>query len=195
MQYEIEIDGRVRRVIVNRVGDAFAVDVDGRRWRIDAARIDPRTVSLIVGTDPPHGDTGETTRLPRPASASPGPATPESGGPSHEVTVSSGPDGRMAVMVGATAFSLALNGGRRRRTDEMGGRSDGPQRIAAPMPGKIVRVLVASGDAVHVRQPLVVVEAMKMENELRAGRDGTVGEVHVKEGVSVEAGAPLIDIL
>ena len=62
------------------------------------------------------------------------------------------------------------------------------------MPGKIVRVLVAAGDTVEVRQPLVVVEAMKMENELRAERPGTVARVHVKDGASVEAGAPLIDI-
>ena len=45
------------------------------------------------------------------------------------------------------------------------------------------------------RQPLIVVEAMKMENELRAGRDGIVGVIHVKEGAPVDAGAPLIDIL
>jgi biotin carboxyl carrier protein len=195
VQCEIEVEGRVRRVIVNRVGEAFAVEVDGRSWRVDAARIDPLTVSLIVGRVPPNGDTGETIGVRRPANLG-GPATAESGGgPSHEVTVASGPDGRMVVSVGATAFSLALNGGRRRRTDEMSGRSDGPQRITAPMPGRIARVLVAPGDVVHGRQPVVVVEAMKMENELRAGRDGTVAHVHVKEGVSVEAGTPLIDIL
>ena len=62
------------------------------------------------------------------------------------------------------------------------------------MPGKIVRVLVKPGDAVQVRQPLVVVEAMKMENEIRAGRDGTVGEVHAQEGASVEAGTLLVVI-
>ena len=69
-----------------------------------------------------------------------------------------------------------------------------PQRLVAPMPGKVVRVLVKTGDAVHARQPLVVVEAMKMENELRASRDGTVAEIHVREGQSVEAGALLIVI-
>jgi acetyl-CoA carboxylase biotin carboxyl carrier protein len=55
-------------------------------------------------------------------------------------------------------------------------------------------VFVRPGEAVTARQPLVVVEAMKMENELRANRDGTVAEVHVREGLSVEAGAPLIVI-
>jgi biotin carboxyl carrier protein len=62
------------------------------------------------------------------------------------------------------------------------------------MPGKVVRVLVKNGDTVLARQPLVVVEAMKMENELRAGRDGTVAEVHAKEGASVDAGALLVEI-
>jgi biotin carboxyl carrier protein len=62
------------------------------------------------------------------------------------------------------------------------------------MPGKIVRVFVRPGDTVTARQPLVVVEAMKMENELRAGRAGTVAEVHAREGASVEAGALLIVI-
>jgi biotin carboxyl carrier protein len=62
------------------------------------------------------------------------------------------------------------------------------------MPGKIVRVLVKAGDAVEARQPLVVVEAMKMENELRAVRGGTVSEVHAHEGRSVDAGALLVTI-
>jgi biotin carboxyl carrier protein len=62
------------------------------------------------------------------------------------------------------------------------------------MPGKVVRVLVQAGDVVSARQPLVVVEAMKMENELRAGRDGTVAGVHAFEGESVEAGALLVVI-
>jgi biotin carboxyl carrier protein len=60
------------------------------------------------------------------------------------------------------------------------------------MPGKVVRVLVRPGDTVRARQPLVVVEAMKMENELRAPRDGTVSDVTAREGASVEAGALLV---
>ena len=60
------------------------------------------------------------------------------------------------------------------------------------MPGKVVRVLVKPGDEVKTRQVLVVVEAMKMENELRAAHDGKVASVFVSPGQSVEAGAPLI---
>ena len=69
--------------------------------------------------------------------------------------------------------------------------SVGPQRILAPMPGKVVRVLVGVGDAVVARQGLIVVEAMKMENELRASKDGRVMSIAVAEGQSVDAGAVL----
>jgi biotin carboxyl carrier protein len=68
----------------------------------------------------------------------------------------------------------------------------GPQRILAPMPGRILKVLVKSGDAVVARQGLVVVEAMKMENELRSAKAGIVAEVRVTEGMSVEANAVLV---
>jgi pyruvate carboxylase subunit B len=60
------------------------------------------------------------------------------------------------------------------------------------MPGRVVRLLVAIGDRVHDRQGLVVVEAMKMENELRASRAGTVREIVVAAGTAVEAGAVLL---
>ena len=59
------------------------------------------------------------------------------------------------------------------------------------MPGRVVRLLVASGDEVDARQPIVVVEAMKMENELRSPKAGRVKEVVVKAGESVEAGRVL----
>jgi acetyl/propionyl-CoA carboxylase alpha subunit len=110
-----------------------------------------------------------------------------------EVTVV--PDNRPVSLRSRLArcrLRVTVNG--RRRTGSPGPAVAGPQRIVAPMPGKIVRVFVGPGDAVTARQPLVVVEAMKMENELRANRDGTVAEVHVHEGLSVEAGAPLIVI-
>ncbi|RPJ64661.1 MAG: acetyl-CoA carboxylase biotin carboxyl carrier protein subunit [Acidobacteria bacterium] len=68
----------------------------------------------------------------------------------------------------------------------------GPQRITAPMPGKVLKVLVAAGESVEERQGLVVVEAMKMENELRAPRAGRVREVHVQEGAPVESGRLLV---
>jgi biotin carboxyl carrier protein len=71
-------------------------------------------------------------------------------------------------------------------------RSRGPEGLTAPMPGRVVRVLVAEGDDVGAGQGLVVIEAMKMENELRSPRQGRVREVAVREGQAVEAGALLV---
>jgi biotin carboxyl carrier protein len=73
-------------------------------------------------------------------------------------------------------------------------RASGPARLTAPMPGRVVRVLVADGALVEAGQGLVVVEAMKMENELRAPRAGCVEQVAVSQGQAVEAGALLLVI-
>lgn len=71
---------------------------------------------------------------------------------------------------------------------------EGKQAITAPMPGKVVKVLVKVGDEVAEGQGVVVVEAMKMENELKSPKAGKVTELHVKEGVSVELGAQLVTV-
>jgi biotin carboxyl carrier protein len=173
VRYEIEAGGRTRQVVVTRVGAAFAVTMDQRTWNVDAARIDAHSLSLIVD-DVLQGRRGLSSDV---------------------AVVADAATGQLTVHVGGTPVVVTVNGRRRwGRKDESGGSGAGPQRVTAPMPGKIVRVLVASGDVVAARQPLVVVEAMKMENELRAGRAGTVADVHAREGASVEAGALLLVI-
>jgi biotin carboxyl carrier protein len=72
--------------------------------------------------------------------------------------------------------------------------ASGPAPLKAPMPGLIVRVNVAVGDAVNAGQGLVMMEAMKMENELRATSAGTVKAVHAVPGTAVEKGALLIEL-
>jgi len=74
------------------------------------------------------------------------------------------------------------------------GASRGAQRLTAPMPGKVVAVAVAVGDTVEPGDPLVVLEAMKMENEFKAAVAGTVREVRVQSGQPVNAGDLLIVI-
>jgi len=183
MQYEVEIGGKVRQVVVTRTGGAFAVSVDGRTRLVDAARIDAHTMSLVVDSLLPveHSAAGrhdaQANRV-------------------YEVSVAPGlGPGELQVHVGTLPVAATVNG-RRRWGQKHEGRSagSGPQRVIAPMPGKIVRVLVKAGDRVSPRQPVVVVEAMKMENELRASREGTIAEIHVRQGISVEAGALLLVI-
>jgi biotin carboxyl carrier protein len=160
VQYEIEVNGRIRQVSVERAGGRFAVSVDGRTRDVDARRLDGHTLSLIVGP-----------------------------GASYDVGIA--PDaatGMIGVRVGAAECVVAFNGRRRGRLDDRDHGASGPQHLVAPMPGKIVRVAVRPGEAVRARQTVVVIEAMKMENELRAARDGTVGEIHAREGAPVVAG-------
>jgi biotin carboxyl carrier protein len=70
----------------------------------------------------------------------------------------------------------------------------GAAMVKSPMPGKVVRLLVKAGDELKAGQGVAVVEAMKMENELRAPKDGKVQEVRVREGQAVEAGETLVTL-
>lgn len=80
----------------------------------------------------------------------------------------------------------------RRRKASQSGASGGDGLVSAPMPGKIVDVLVAKGDTVKSGQALAIIEAMKMQNELTSPLDGTVAEVRVTAGDTVEADAKLV---
>lgn len=66
--------------------------------------------------------------------------------------------------------------------------------VVAPMPGIILNVLVKEGDQVNAGDAILVLEAMKMENEIHAPRAGTVKKIHVKEGSEVRAGSELIEL-
>ena len=111
-------------------------------------------------------------------------------GRSHEMGVERRPGGYRVVGRDATVtvtLSEASSNGVPRREG-----ASGPARLVAPMPGRVVRVLVAEGQDVEVGEGLVVIEAMKMENELKAPRPGRVSEVAVQEGQAVDAGALLV---
>jgi biotin carboxyl carrier protein len=164
MRLDLVIGGHARAVEIVREGRHLRVTLDGRSWTVDARQMDERTWFLRLPDD----------------------------GISREVGISEGTRGSLVVHVGADAVAIQPRARSRGRGAERG--ETGPQEVVAPMPGKIVRVLVRPGDAVVARQGVVVVEAMKMENELRATKPGTVRDVFVREGVSVEAGAPLVVI-
>ena len=101
---------------------------------------------------------------------------------------------RLVVVIDGYRFEAEVRDPRRWSPQSAGRGHDGIQTIAAPMPGKVVRVLVAAGDSVAPGQGLVVVEAMKMQNELKAPRTGRVLSVAVREGATVAAGEPLVTI-
>jgi biotin carboxyl carrier protein len=176
MIFDVAIGDRVRTVGIVRKGGLLHVDVDGRTHVVDARRVSDSVVSMLVQLD----GAAALARSVDAAFAAPG--------GNRDVDVhNDGPAVALQIRP-AGAF------GRQKKEGQAGAAGAGPQRVIAPMPGKVVRVLVKPGDAVTARQGLVVVEAMKMENELRAARDGRVRDVAVKEGQSVDAGTVLLTV-
>lgn len=112
-------------------------------------------------------------------------------GRSYEVATVPGREG-LDVYVSGDAFQVRV-------TDELWARTGadtetetGEETVRSPMPGSVVRILVNEGDRVEPGQPVVIVEAMKMQNELAAVRRGTVISVRAKEGDVVDQDAPLV---
>jgi biotin carboxyl carrier protein len=99
------------------------------------------------------------------------------------------------VVVGPRRYLVELRDPRRWRRAGSSFEVEGPQEIVAPMPGRIVRVLVNEGQDVERGQGLLVIEAMKMQNELRALRAGRVERIYIKEGSGVESGGHLIRLV
>jgi biotin carboxyl carrier protein len=172
MTFEIEVNGCTRRVSIERAGaepGRFRVTVDGAARLVDAQRVGEFGISLLF---PGESHAGTTISL------APGSSR-----------------GEVLAHVAGRAIPMVVNGRRAGRGGvDAGGTAHGEQKITAPMPGRVVRVLVARGEDVEVRQPVVVVEAMKMENELRSPKAGRVKDVAVEAGASVEAGRVLVVI-
>jgi biotin carboxyl carrier protein len=164
----VDVNGRARRVTAERHGSSWRLTIEGTAWVVDAMRVDACTLSLLVS--------GRDHAL-----------------ASHEAMVVSSGNGQWSVSVSGATLSASLDGSRPRRHADgpLRGSAKGVHRVTAPMPGRVLRVLVEAGQAVRARQPLVVVEAMKMENELRSPADGLVTTVPVKAGQPVDAGALL----
>jgi biotin carboxyl carrier protein len=169
MKFQFDVAQRTRTVEVHRLAQGYRVLVDGREQTVDATRVQGDTWSFLLRAADGAIRSVEAV------------VTPRNG------------DGGVDVFIEGHRIEVAQrNGLGRRARGVASAHGSGPQRLTAPMPGKVVRVLVKAGDEVQPRQGLVVVEAMKMENELRAERRGQVRDVFVKEGQSVEAGTALV---
>jgi biotin carboxyl carrier protein len=178
MTFEVEVDGRTFPVSIERMDSPrrFRVLVAGVPQVVEVAR--PTDFSLLLLTK--NSAVGDGSGREK--------GTVADVQTSTDFQLAPGPGaGELLVGLEGRTISVTVNG-RRSAHAEAGAHGHGQASIAAPMPGRVVRVLVAPGDEVAARQGVVVVEAMKMENELRAPRAGRVKEVSVTAGMSVEAG-------
>ena len=103
-----------------------------------------------------------------------------------------GPNGEMQIAVGETRYMVEVRDPRSLKARRANaGATDGPKKISAPMPGKVVRIISPEGTEVEVGQGVIVIEAMKMQNELKSPKKGIVKKIMTAEGATVNAGDAL----
>lgn len=158
----------------------YRVTIEGRERDVDVAIAPSGSISVSLDGQPFDGEV-------RPV---PGGVSLRIGGKVKDVFVAGTDEVQLASGPARGRAEVVSERQRKERGRSAGGGAQ--KELRAPMPGRIVRVLVKKGDSVEGGQPLVVMEAMKMENELRAAAAATIADVHVSEGASVEARAMLI---
>jgi biotin carboxyl carrier protein len=163
MKYEIVINGARRSVEFTPPPDESSrvqLTIDGRPVEACAVRISPDVYSVLLG------------------------------GRSIEVTAEEAPSG-LLLRANGREFQVEIVDPRAWRGARGAGTElEGRQQLVAPMPGKIVRILVAAGQQVSAGEGLLVIEAMKMQNEIRSPKSGTVEKL-AREGQTVNAGEVL----
>jgi len=155
-----DVSGKKTRVVeLQREGERFQIAIDGQPIQADAIEIATNTISVILD------------------------------GQSFVIHVTSSLDGKLKLQCGPHEFSANIIDPRVWRGWKQGALEvAGRQQIVAPMPGKVICLLVAAGDTVEAGQGLIVVEAMKMQNEIKSPKTGTLERFLAKEGQTVNAG-------
>jgi biotin carboxyl carrier protein len=164
MIYEVTVGEKTYRVELQRAGAGWQCKLDGRELPLDVTSAQNGVLSLLLD------------------------------GKSYEIKQEiAGPETN--IVVGHERFSASLRDPRSFRSRRgTGAAEQGVKKITAPMPGKIVRVLAPEGTAVQAGQSVIVIEAMKMQNELKAPKSGVVKKINVAEGAAVEAGQALAEV-
>jgi biotin carboxyl carrier protein len=169
LNLEVEVDGVLRRLTLERGAESWTAHMDGQAIAVDVCEPTPGILSLLIGDPEADGAARRSYRCVRVAFAD-----------------------DETIAVGRHLHRVVVNDPRSLRAQlKRPGAGNGTLQIKASMPGRVARVLVAPGEAVSAHQGIVVVEAMKMQNELQAARDGRIVEVRVVAGDKVASGQVL----
>lgn len=162
MQYEVIIDSTAHRLELARTPSGWSCRLDdGREFEVDAVLTRPDVLSIVIA------------------------------GKAYEVKRERTPTD-VHMVVGSARYSAEVRDPRSLRSRRAtAGFGEGPQKLVAPMPGKIVRVLVPEMAEVEAGQGVLVIEAMKMQNELKSPKKGIVQQILTSEGAAVGAGEVL----
>ena len=163
MKYEVLLDGKTRVVELLEQDGGWKITLDGNHLQAHAVEVAPNAFSILLD------------------------------GRSHQIRVAPQPDGSLTLHAGVTEYRAEVRDPRSWRGRRHGAHeAEGRQQVAAPMPGKVIRLLVKQGDTVAAGQGLLVVEAMKMQNEIRSPKSGKIEKLCASEGQAVNAGEVLL---
>lgn len=159
MKLQAELNNEKHNVEIRRDGDNVFATVDGRSYELEATEPEPNVFLL------------------------------KHEGKIYEVSVSPDATGTSHVRIGDNEFDITVHDPKRLRGSGSGHEhGEGLAEIKTAMPGKVVRVLVEPGAEVKKGDGIIVVEAMKMQNEMKSPKDGVVKEIRSSEGSTVNAG-------
>lgn len=162
MTYDVIVDNKTHQVELTRGEKTWVCKVDGQQIEVDAELTTRDVLSVLVGNK------------------------------AYEIKRERSLLGELHMVIGSTRYAVDVQDPRSLRTRRAhAGVEVGPQKVKAPMPGKIVRVMVAEKDQVKAGQGIIVMEAMKMQNEMKAPKDGIVQKLLTAEGSAVNAGDTL----
>ena len=162
MTYNVTINGKSYRVELKRGESGYACCVDGREVALESVPAEREVLWLLIG------------------------------GRSYEVRREAEANGALHVVVRGRRYAAEVRDPRAFRGRRAAASAEtGPMKLVAPMPGKVVRVLKAEGAEVEAGEGVVVMEAMKMQNEIRSPRKGVVKQILATEGAAVNAGQAL----
>lgn len=155
----------------------YQITIDGKSYRLDLKRADGRWLCRLDGQEL------EVDAI----LARPDVLSLRIGNKAYEIK-SEHIANDLQLWVGSNRFAVEIRDPRSLRGRTRGGDDQGPKNVTAPMPGKVVRLLVREGDEVTPGAGIAVVEAMKMQNEIKSPKKGSVRKILVKEGAAVNAG-------
>jgi len=155
----------------------YDVTIDGKKYRLDLNRAEARWTCRLDGLEV------EVDAI----LARPDVLSLRIGNRAYEIK-SERVANELHLWVGSTRFAAEVRDPRSLRGRSRTGDDKGPKKIVAPMPGKVVRLLLHDGDEVELGAPVAVVEAMKMQNEIKSPKKGILQKILVKEGAAVNAG-------
>jgi len=162
MTYDVVVDGKTHRLELTRGESTWQCVIDGEPIEVDAALTARDVLSLLIGNK------------------------------SYEIKRERSLRGELHMIIGSARYAVDVQDPRSLHTRRGAGKSEaGPQKLTAAMPGKIVRILVQEKEEVKAGQALLVMEAMKMQNEMKSPKDGKVQKILASEGSAVNPGDTL----